>query len=487
MWMALLAVLFTCGIVHADGMESGAPAVFSDGIERLNLTPTMQWLQDPTREMTLEQARAKFDAAEHSPYGGDFFQLGPSRTAVWLRLNIENQTDRDAFVLEILNPRLPEIDVYYPDQHGGFTESRLGIARPYAERDVRFPYPATTVRMEPWATSSIYLRVYNTGDMRFLVRLWETNGFLNHAANAFVTEYLMAGLLLAMVVFHLVIYFSLREINYLLLSLFLAAWLLWYLAFTATGSVLLWPDWPLLAERSPTVTTLMVCATFAIFGNSLLEVRKFARRWSNALMLYAAICGLGILEALLFDNIWRIYIAITMVALGPVITIAASIRVAGRGGASARRFLLTWCCLHLGGVTIIVISSYLFTSRGFGASWINLVVVLSTLLWTFDLTGRVKLRMRAQRQLLEEKVEERTKELRTALSEVKTLSGLLPMCAGCKKVRDDSGYWSSVESFIKEHSNADFTHGLCPDCRASLYPEVPMKSAQAPKSRGEKA
>ena len=62
-------------------------------------------------------------------------------------------------------------------------------------------------------------------------------------------------------------------------------------------------------------------------------------------------------------------------------------------------------------------------------------------------------------------------ELKAALAEVKTLSGLIPICASCKKIRDDHGYWQQVESYIQKHSDAKFTHGLCPDCMIKLYPD----------------
>lgn len=62
-------------------------------------------------------------------------------------------------------------------------------------------------------------------------------------------------------------------------------------------------------------------------------------------------------------------------------------------------------------------------------------------------------------------------ELEQALANVKTLSGLLPICASCKKIRDDQGYWHQVESYLLSHSQASFTHGLCPDCVTQLYPE----------------
>ena len=76
-------------------------------------------------------------------------------------------------------------------------------------------------------------------------------------------------------------------------------------------------------------------------------------------------------------------------------------------------------------------------------------------------------------------------ELQEALTRVKTLSGLLPICAGCKKIRDDKGYWQQVETYIKEHSDADFTHGLCPDCFERLYPQYLHTGAEASSKRGE--
>lgn len=62
-------------------------------------------------------------------------------------------------------------------------------------------------------------------------------------------------------------------------------------------------------------------------------------------------------------------------------------------------------------------------------------------------------------------------ELRNASKNVKILSGLLPICAFCKKIRNDEGYWSQIEQYIEKHSNAEFTHSLCPECMESKYPE----------------
>jgi len=66
-------------------------------------------------------------------------------------------------------------------------------------------------------------------------------------------------------------------------------------------------------------------------------------------------------------------------------------------------------------------------------------------------------------------------DLQKALQEVKALSGLLPICSSCKKIRDEKGSWNNMETYISEHSDAEFTHGMCPDCAQRLYPEFYKK------------
>lgn len=66
-------------------------------------------------------------------------------------------------------------------------------------------------------------------------------------------------------------------------------------------------------------------------------------------------------------------------------------------------------------------------------------------------------------------------ELQRALNEVETLRGLLPICAGCKKIRDDQGYWNHIELYFAKHSHLDFTHTLCPECVQHYYPEYWQK------------
>ena len=81
---------------------------------------------------------------------------------------------------------------------------------------------------------------------------------------------------------------------------------------------------------------------------------------------------------------------------------------------------------------------------------------------SFDITDR---------KATENEHERLISELREALAQVKTLSGFIPICASCKNIRDDAGYWQQIEQYLGKHSDLEFTHGICPACLEKLYPE----------------
>jgi hypothetical protein len=83
-----------------------------------------------------------------------------------------------------------------------------------------------------------------------------------------------------------------------------------------------------------------------------------------------------------------------------------------------------------------------------------------------------------KRRELEKERENLIVELRRSLEEIKTLRNILPICASCKKVRDDNGYWHQMEIYLRDHSQTELSHGLCPDCVKKLYPNYLKKPEQ---------
>ena len=87
--------------------------------------------------------------------------------------------------------------------------------------------------------------------------------------------------------------------------------------------------------------------------------------------------------------------------------------------------------------------------------------------------GELQARIAVGRRMVElqDALVDKNRELRRALAEIKTLRGILPICMNCKKIRDDRGYWNQVEVYVRDHSEAEFSHGICPECMGKLYPD----------------
>ncbi|MBP6307295.1 MAG: response regulator transcription factor [Opitutaceae bacterium] len=104
----------------------------------------------------------------------------------------------------------------------------------------------------------------------------------------------------------------------------------------------------------------------------------------------------------------------------------------------------------------------------------------------FDLSElRARLAVGARMIALQDRLFGKILELRDALEQIKTLRGIVPICSSCKKIRDDKGYWSQVEAYISRHSDATFSHGICPDCLHRLSPEF-ANELDEPESPGPK-
>jgi len=110
--------------------------------------------------------------------------------------------------------------------------------------------------------------------------------------------------------------------------------------------------------------------------------------------------------------------------------------------------------------------------------YLSLAVVIFIALVAFLISGRfyklnrsLKEEMSRRREIESER-EKLVVNLQEAIKEIKTLRGIIPICSHCKKIRDDKGYWSQIESYISEHSEAEFSHGICKDCAEEYYPEM---------------
>jgi hypothetical protein len=175
-------------------------------------------------------------------------------------------------------------------------------------------------------------------------------------------------------------------------------------------------------------------------------------------------------------------LAIGIMATRPTNGFMAVVASDSAGGILARRLLpLTPLIIFFLGALRLAGEEQGFYDGRFGVALMVLLSMVTTTL-LIAITARVLYRVDLRRKQaedeikalnedLERKVEARTKELRESLASVKQLEGLLPICAWCKKIRDDKDYWHSVETYVSERTDARFSHGMCPECLTKAMPE----------------
>jgi len=125
-------------------------------------------------------------------------------------------------------------------------------------------------------------------------------------------------------------------------------------------------------------------------------------------------------------------------------------------------------CDEKGASTSFTLRPHIYQRRGFWLAVSLLLAALGVGLYRFRIG-----RLRAREQELERRVDEAT-------AHIQVLDGMLPICAGCKKIRDDTGYWNQIETYISQKSRASFSHGMCPDCVKRLYPDYAAATEGAP-------
>jgi len=119
-----------------------------------------------------------------------------------------------------------------------------------------------------------------------------------------------------------------------------------------------------------------------------------------------------------------------------------------------------------GGISVIIPAGDVLSVQN---KTIRAVVFGYALIWLMGMIGTVLSFFIMRRE--QEKRLNIIRQLQSSINEVKTLKGLIPICASCKSVRNDEGYWDQIEKYVSDHSDADFSHSICPVCMEKLYPE----------------
>lgn len=443
----------------------------------------VQVLEDPSTTATLDQIlarRQQFTDLHTTP------NYGFTASAYWLRIPVQNQHDSsERFYLDIKQPGIDYVTLYVVSQ-GSLRETvQSGDKLPAHQR----PYLATTLvlpfHLTANGTAELYVRVSSEGAALFIpFEVAGEEAFQATFISGWVLHSVVLGILGALFIYNLLIFSLLRTRLYLYYVLYLPAIYIVIAGISGFGPAYLYPNNVWLGNNGVGVFNGIGLALMLLMTREFLQTwhHRWLDRWVQFFMMAALASSVGVF---LWSPRFGYQLTAVVLLFYPAFCFLVGL-IAWRHGQTEARFYLV-------GQVASWSSMVLFTLLNMGVLTYHLLIFQSpaigiagdALLLSLALADQIR-HLQQARQIAEERARQNLEIHREELeqlvakrtAEIKTLQGILPICANCKKIRDDQGAWQQLEAYISQHTDAQFSHGLCADCIAALYPEIYRKRQQ---------
>jgi signal transduction histidine kinase len=435
-------------------------------------------LEDTTGQLTLEDVRSPALASRFQTWEAERgeINLGFSQSAVWIRIPLQRTSDAPAnWVLELPFFQLRSVDFFAPNQPPVRTGNALDIStRPFLYSFYAFPVQIST------DSEAFYLRVTSDHSLTVPLSLWQEQPFRHHIQNKFILQALYFGGLIALLIYNLFLWLSLKDLRFLLYSLFVGHFGLAMLAGNGLGQLFLWPGKTAFDGIAQSVFLSLVGCFSMLFADRFLRARQHLPWASRGLMLFASFYLL--MAMALLSTLWHgqfkewLLMGLFMVVLptGGWVAVAGTM-IVRRGEKGARFFLLAWLVLWSGAGIAALRAFDLLPTNTFTSYSLQISSAIEMLLLALALADMVhverKNREAAQQQAIEANqrllesarlaeerlegaVQERTEQLKLALSsETQLLSQYMRFGALIShEFRNPLGIVNSQISLIrKEH------------------------------------
>ncbi|WP_313055693.1 sensor histidine kinase [Pseudomonas lopnurensis] len=331
----------------------------------LPLGQHMQVFEDPLGEALIDDVASPAFANRFQPHRTAVLNAGYSRSVHWLRVDLHYRplTAQGArrWLLEVAYPPLDSLQLYLPDDQGGYRLARdTGDTRPWASREIGQGNYLFEVELPADRVQRVYLRVQSEGSIQVPLSLWSHHAYLEAQPGRLYVLGMIYGVLLAMLVYNLFIYISIRDPSYLYYILYIAAFGLYQVSVNGAGVQFLWPDRPWWTNAA---TPLLIGAA-ALFGclftRSFLRTAEHSRwiDWLLRLMIGSAVVVIVLSLTVGYGMALRLATALAL--LFTLVVFAAGILAWLRGMRVARYFIIAWSALLIGGqINSLMVLGYL--------------------------------------------------------------------------------------------------------------------------------
>lgn len=333
---------------------AAAAVELDEHTRHLPLGQMMEVFEDPRGEIGIEDIASPAFETHFQRNRTPVFNAGNSRSVHWVRIDLSYRPQiaqgARRWLLEVAYPPLDSLQLYLSDGQGGYRLARdTGDTRPWASREIRQGNYLFELELQPEQPQRVYLRVESEGSIQVPLSLWSQHAYLEAQPGRIYVLGMIYGVLLAMLVYNLFIYISIRDQSYLFYILYIAAFGLYQVSVNGAGVQFLWPDRPWWANAA---TSLLIGATGlfgCLFTRSFLRTAEHSRWMDRLLRLIIGFSVVVMVLALTTDYGLSLRLATALALLFTLAVFAAGILAWLRGMRVARYFIIAWSALLVGG------------------------------------------------------------------------------------------------------------------------------------------
>ncbi len=383
-----------------------APVVqVANGIGSLPMGRFVELLEDPDGSLGLDEVRSPVHAARFRPSGAEQVNIGYSHSAWWLRFCLRANSDSPReLLLEVRFPSIDLIEMYAPVTGAAgavaYTRSQSGDTLPWHEREIRNRNPVLRLPVAQ-GEHYVYLRVTSQSVLTMPIYLWQPQAFEHFNSDTQMVLGVFYGVILALVIYNLMLFVSLRDRVYLYYVLYTAVFGLYLFAYDGLAFQYLWPDSVWWANHAPAAALSLVLMLGAVFARSFLVLPRIAPRADRFVLATGALGGvLAVLAAtgtlLEYGVILRIISVVG--ALSACVTLYVCVREVLRGYRPAKFFLLAWSGL-LVFILLGTLRNFALAPANFATIYcLHIGLMLDVLLLSFGLGDRINI-IKQEKQL----------------------------------------------------------------------------------------
>ncbi|MDM7985736.1 MAG: 7TM diverse intracellular signaling domain-containing protein, partial [Smithella sp.] len=401
--------------------------VIDKSLTNIAIGQELEYLEDKNGQLSLENAVSAGYQKNWRKSTADTLGFGFTNSVYWLRFTVKNKSgDEIKFLLSQSYPLIDHLKLFVPEAAGSFTSIEIGDHKNFSERPCKNKNLIFPIHLKGNAEATYYLRQESTSSMNFILSIWSIDAFNEDTITEYQLLLFYYGIITVMIVYNLALFFFIRRSEYIYYAFFILFFLLFIMTQNGTAFQLLWPNNPWWANYFIPISLCMLLIFAVLFTNAFLNLKNNNPLYYK-ISIYIQLPATYIVTLLCFFLPYRY--AISTSALATIVIVCYDIflgvLLSFKKNRSAYFYTTTWLFFLVGSFLYILMTFGVLPANFITVWSIQIGSVFQVVLLSIALADRVNTMRKDLTTLtthLEDKVDDRTKELHGAMEELESMN-----------------------------------------------------------------